>query len=516
MVIKLNRLLLLGFLFLVGGKLTPAETYNGVDNVDNVAWSSSSWSWPSWSSTWTSSWSWWYNNYYEELEECPDGVFAVDQYDSYGDGWNGWAFTLYDTAGNAIQEVSFNNWWGSSQSTCLNATSDACFVFAPSLDGYYANEISWEICDTTGYYLTEMTFCLDSDMNCHSVSTAEYDDLLDLDHFYYWDSTVSTWWEPPEVCDGPFDMHLFDDYGDGWNGWVFGLFTAAGEEIQTDVTLSYNEGDGSYINECLNVSASECYFFSPIQAGGWASEVSWEICGQTGYYNTEISFCVNSDFSCYAVSTVTVDTDDLEQYYDSSWSSWSWTWGSWSSWSSWWMEDFDCQHTFGGYCYAVSSWTATQSMAQDVCEENDATLASILSQEENAFLTELVDGVGTVSWGAWIGFMDDMTEDNWYWEDGSTVSYTNWASGEPNDLGIEDCAMIYDDGTWNDQGCNTWLHYICKWPQEGLMCVGDDDCPAGQSCICEQRKLEATENKAKKMKGWRKLFFGNVEECYCM
>ena len=47
--------------------------------------------------------------------------------------------------------------------------------------------------------------------------------------------------------------------------------------------------------------------------------------------------------------------------------------------------------------------------------------------------------------------------------DGAPVNFTNWADGEPNDAGSgEDCAYLYDDGTWNDGRCSKDGAYICE------------------------------------------------------
>ena len=44
------------------------------------------------------------------------------------------------------------------------------------------------------------------------------------------------------------------------------------------------------------------------------------------------------------------------------------------------------------------------------------------------------------------------------------MTYTNWAGGEPNNSGNEDCTQIYTDGEWNDQTCSDSLDYVCKTP----------------------------------------------------
>ena len=49
---------------------------------------------------------------------------------------------------------------------------------------------------------------------------------------------------------------------------------------------------------------------------------------------------------------------------------------------------------------------------------------------------------------------------------GLYLPYTNWNSGEPNDLGGEDCATLYGDGSaagrWNDIDCGTHYNSVCE------------------------------------------------------
>ena len=70
-------------------------------------------------------------------------------------------------------------------------------------------------------------------------------------------------------------------------------------------------------------------------------------------------------------------------------------------------------------------------------------LVSILSQAEQGFLS------GTFGANFWIGFTDEALEGTWVWTSGEPVSYTNWAPGEPNNVGDEDYAVQYWYG-WND------------------------------------------------------------------
>jgi len=76
-------------------------------------------------------------------------------------------------------------------------------------------------------------------------------------------------------------------------------------------------------------------------------------------------------------------------------------------------------------------------------------LASVHSQEENDYLVSQ-----TTDSDFWIGFRDNTNEGDYYWNDGTCVDFLAWADGEPNNMGDEDCTVMYRSGFWNDSGCN--------------------------------------------------------------
>uniref|UniRef100_A0A3Q3LEY3 C-type lectin domain-containing protein n=1 Tax=Mastacembelus armatus TaxID=205130 RepID=A0A3Q3LEY3_9TELE len=65
---------------------------------------------------------------------------------------------------------------------------------------------------------------------------------------------------------------------------------------------------------------------------------------------------------------------------------------------------------------------------------------------------------------AWIGGFDAQKKGVWFWTDGTPFTYTNWASGEPNNvLGLQHCLQMNYGAQkrWDDQNCITFLPSVC-------------------------------------------------------
>ncbi len=111
---------------------------------------------------------------------------------------------------------------------------------------------------------------------------------------------------------------------------------------------------------------------------------------------------------------------------------------------------------------AVSATEAEAAAEASMLNGENGYLATITSAAEQVFLNTLWPGAGSVT-GQFnglsfflIGASDRDSEGTFKWiggpEEGDTVSYTNWNSGEPNDLGGEDYAV----GWWNDSVNGVW------------------------------------------------------------
>lgn len=58
---------------------------------------------------------------------------------------------------------------------------------------------------------------------------------------------------------------------------------------------------------------------------------------------------------------------------------------------------------------------------------------------------------------------DLANEGHWVWKsDGTAISYTHWNGGEPNGGRVENYAMVWNHGKWNDCGPGYNWNVICE------------------------------------------------------
>ncbi|XP_016117429.1 macrophage mannose receptor 1-like isoform X2 [Sinocyclocheilus grahami] len=122
---------------------------------------------------------------------------------------------------------------------------------------------------------------------------------------------------------------------------------------------------------------------------------------------------------------------------------------------------------YGRYCYFTYNGKVGYSWpeARHICQEvNGGELASIHSRAE----VEFVRNINYTKYRyIWIG----LTRDEWAWTDLTSLGFTNWAPGEPNeafhngDVGKENCEEMYHDGTWNDNNCMQKRGFVCRHRQ---------------------------------------------------
>lgn len=105
------------------------------------------------------------------------------------------------------------------------------------------------------------------------------------------------------------------------------------------------------------------------------------------------------------------------------------------------------------------TWTAARVAAESTSYlGRPCRLATITSQAENDFVATLLPEYLNIGYA--IGGLqppDAGNNEGWSWRSGEPWSFTNWAPGEPNNVGgIENYLVMYSNfgpdklGTWND------------------------------------------------------------------
>uniref|UniRef100_A0A3P9KC74 C-type lectin domain-containing protein n=1 Tax=Oryzias latipes TaxID=8090 RepID=A0A3P9KC74_ORYLA len=115
-------------------------------------------------------------------------------------------------------------------------------------------------------------------------------------------------------------------------------------------------------------------------------------------------------------------------------------------------------------CYFTSSEKNTWEQSREFCRNKTGDLAIINSEEEMAFINTLYKS----DQEAWIGLTDGGVEGQWKWVDGTPLTLTFWAKGQPNSHQgrDQDCVEFWHRskgiGDWNDEGCSVKQNWICE------------------------------------------------------
>ncbi|XP_029979951.1 CD209 antigen-like protein C isoform X2 [Sphaeramia orbicularis] len=116
---------------------------------------------------------------------------------------------------------------------------------------------------------------------------------------------------------------------------------------------------------------------------------------------------------------------------------------------------------FEDSCYWFSNEKRNWEAARQDCRNRGADLVIIKSEDEQNFISRFKQDY-------WIGLNDLEKEGTWKWVDGSPVTLTFWAVGQPDNgnndpqWGEEDCAHVTGSGQWNDRSCSYPFHWICE------------------------------------------------------
>jgi len=77
------------------------------------------------------------------------------------------------------------------------------------------------------------------------------------------------------------------------------------------------------------------------------------------------------------------------------------------------------------------------------------------------FIISLAQRAGDVFW---ISLNDFGSTGSWNWDsNGASLTFANWRAGEPNNLGVEQCAeLTATERQWNNNNCGVLRKYVCE------------------------------------------------------
>ncbi|KAK0132742.1 C-type mannose receptor 2 [Merluccius polli] len=114
--------------------------------------------------------------------------------------------------------------------------------------------------------------------------------------------------------------------------------------------------------------------------------------------------------------------------------------------------------------YKFFDHRTTWHQAQRICTWFKASVASVHSAEEGAFLAATLRKMHKNSDKWWLGLHSYENDGRFHWSDRSVLNYVSWALGRPLPLS-RDRKCVYMSASkveWSDQKCLSDLPYICK------------------------------------------------------
>jgi hypothetical protein len=124
-------------------------------------------------------------------------------------------------------------------------------------------------------------------------------------------------------------------------------------------------------------------------------------------------------------------------------------------------------YQFNNHYYAVVKNPLVWTQAERFCEYIGGRLLAIETEDEAIYIDNLRFYTGTKNQNILIGANDELVEGEWRWPNGTKISYSAWAGGQPDNAGgIEDYAHLYGSGDtklWNDINNSQAYGFICEW-----------------------------------------------------
>ncbi|XP_061627950.1 type-2 ice-structuring protein-like [Phyllopteryx taeniolatus] len=109
-------------------------------------------------------------------------------------------------------------------------------------------------------------------------------------------------------------------------------------------------------------------------------------------------------------------------------------------------------------CFYFDATVLTWVQAEARCQQIGGNLASVVSDDEYAFIQTLTQNP------TWLGGSDCQTPGAWFWIDGQQMKWRFWCPLKPDNL-LSQCCMQMNAGgdtCWDDVPCSSTLPFVCE------------------------------------------------------
>ncbi|XP_016079150.1 PREDICTED: secretory phospholipase A2 receptor [Miniopterus natalensis] len=124
-------------------------------------------------------------------------------------------------------------------------------------------------------------------------------------------------------------------------------------------------------------------------------------------------------------------------------------------------------------CYKLQKEGRTWNEALHYCQSDDSTLIDITSLAEVEFFVTLLGNENASE--TWIGLSSNKTPVSFEWSNGSSVTFTNWHTLEPQIFPNRSQLCVSaekSEGHWKVKNCGEALPYVCEKPGHVLSHAG--------------------------------------------
>ncbi|XP_060731115.1 lactose-binding lectin l-2-like isoform X2 [Tachysurus vachellii] len=123
--------------------------------------------------------------------------------------------------------------------------------------------------------------------------------------------------------------------------------------------------------------------------------------------------------------------------------------------------------SYSGRCYLYNAAKLDWVSAETFCQKFDAHLVSIHSENQYQQIKALIRRHDPTENPTYIGLSDCQKPNQFFWSDGTKLTFTKWNPGEPNNVNNgERCVNMNwpsysSDKNWNDIPCDQPYASVC-------------------------------------------------------